>query len=124
MKRDHFRECLQDAVEWYALAATPQPSTMYRQTTDETEPTEGSYPAVTDSRPALRDMGIDMRGIIIDFLAELTLTHGSRRADRLIEWIHTGYIERYDREHRCQIKHDKRQLQAKIAMNYYGRTPY
>ena len=124
MKRDHFRECLQDAVEWYVLAATPQPSPMYRQTTDETEPTEGSYPAVTDSRRALRDMGIDMRHIIKDFLDELTLNHGSRRADRLIEWIHTGYIERYDREHRCQIKHDKHQLQVIIATTYYGRTPY
>jgi hypothetical protein len=121
MKRDRFRECLQDAVEWYQLAATAPPSPMYRYTLDESEPTEGSYPAVTDSRPALRDMSIDMRKIVCGFLNELTEKHGSRRTERFIDWIHTGYIERYGREHRYQIKSDKHRLAHLIRVKYYGR---
>ena len=122
MKRDRFRECLRDAVEWYDLAATAAPSPMYRQTVDESDPTEGSYPAVTDSRPALRDMSIDMRSIVQGFFNELAEQHGTRRVERLIDWIHNGYIQRYDREHRYQIKSDKRKLKMRIAMYYYGRV--
>jgi len=122
MKRDRFRECLRDAVEWYELAATAAPSPMYRQTVDESDPTEGSYPAVTDSRPALRDMSIDMRSIVQGFFNELAEAHGTRRVERLIDWIHNGYIQRYDREHRYQIKADRRKLKTRIAMYYYRRV--
>jgi hypothetical protein len=121
LKRDWLREAIRDSVEWYELAATSPPSHMYRQCQDECEPTEGSYPAITDSRPALRDMSIDMRSIVYGFLNELTEKHGCRRTERFIDWIGGGYLQRFGREHRCQIKEDKRKLKQLIVANYYGR---
>ena len=62
-----------------------------------------------------------MRKIVGGFLDELTRDHGARRTQRLMEWICTGYIERFGREHRCQIKGDRRRLKILIASRYYGR---
>ena len=121
MKRDRMRELLQDVSEWTALASTPPPLPLFRATQDESEPTEGSYPAVTDSRPALRDMAIDLNNIIGQFLTDLSRQHGSKRVERLMEWIHEGYISRYDRVHRCQIREDRRRLKLAVRYHYYGR---
>jgi hypothetical protein len=119
MKRDRLREILEDADEWYALARTPTPCRIFREVVDESDPTEGSYPALTDSRPALLEMSLDIRSIVLKFLDELTRRHGSRRTDRLIIWVQEGYISRFSREHRCQIKEDSKRLKNAIRTRYY-----
>jgi hypothetical protein len=119
MKRDYLREALEDCCEWYALARTPSPCRIFREVINESDPTEGSYPSVTDSRPVLLDMSIDLRSIVFRFLDDLTIAHGSRRTERLMEWIQEGYISRFSREHRCQIKEDSRRLKIAIKTRYY-----
>jgi hypothetical protein len=119
VKRDRLREVLEDATEWHLLSRTPPPCKIFREVVDESEPTEGSYPSVTDSRPALLEMSIDIRTIVFKFLDDLTQAHGSRRTDRLLIWIQDGYISRFSKEHRFQIKEDRRKLKNAIRTRYY-----
>ena len=117
------RETIIEVMEWYELAATPTPSSMYRQTVDESEPTEGSTPAVTDSRRALRDMSIDLKYIITETIKDIEARHGERRVERLMTWIHNGYLNRQDKSHREQVKEDRKRIRQAIAIRYYGREP-
>jgi len=119
MKRDYLREALEDCCEWYILAHDPPTCRIFREVIDECESTEGSYPSVTDSRPAMLDMSIDIRTIVFRFLDDLTQAHGLRRTERLVTWIQEGYISRFSREHRCQIKEDSRRLKIAIKSRYY-----
>jgi len=110
-KKDHYiREYLQTAIEAYNLAASTQPLSMYRETICECEPVECGRQLPTDNRKTLLDLSIDIKYIFNGFIEGLCRDHGDRRGERVIDWIVSGYLERFSYEHRVQIKADRNRL--------------
>jgi len=119
MKRDTLRTYLMMARECYDLAATVQPTGLYRQCVDEIAG-EQDYVLPSDSRRILLQIGIDVRSIVLTHLAELEAAHGNGRAQRLVEWLHTGQVNHLTYWKKAELFADRRRLQFKIA-RYRGR---
>jgi hypothetical protein len=107
------------ARECYDLAATPQPTGLYRQCVDEIVGEE-DYKMPTDSRMVLLKIGIDVRYIVAKHLAELEAAHGDGRANRLLTWIGDGQINHLTYWRRMELFADRKRLRMKIQ-NYRGR---
>jgi len=113
MKRDTLRTFLMMARECYDLAATPQPTGLYRQCVDEIAGEE-DYRMVSDSRRILLQIGIDVRGIVLGHLTELEAAHGDGRARRLSDWIYDGHIAHLTYCRRMERFADRERLRMKI----------
>jgi hypothetical protein len=108
------------ARECYDLAATPQPTGLYRQCVDDISGPE-DYRMPTDSRRILLQIGIDVRSIVMMHLAELEDGHGDKRARRLAEWIETGMISHLSYWQRVELFSDRKALKKAIS-RYRGRV--
>jgi len=119
VKRDTLRTYLAMARECYDLAATPQPTGLYRQCVDEIAGAE-DYRMPTDVRMTLLQISLDVRLILATHLAELEASHGDGRAKRLLEWIHDGRIDHLTYWKRMELFADRKRLKMKISA-YRGR---
>jgi len=119
VKRDTLRTYLAMARECYDLAATPQPTGLYRQCVDDIAGAE-DYRMPTESRRILLQIGIDVRSIVIGHLAALENRHGVKRARRLAEWIETGMISHLSYWQRMELFADRKALKKAIS-RYRGR---
>ncbi len=117
MRRDSLREYLQVAVEMYNLAATPQANHMYRDTVDEVEPVDAPR-MPTDVRMRQLQMSIDIKYIFNRFINALP----PKRAERFVDWVQVGYIERFHSEHREQLRADRKALARCVSIYRTGRT--
>ena len=119
MKRDTLRTYLMMARECYDLAATVQPTGLYRQCVDEIAG-EQDYVMPSDSRRILLQVGLDVKFIVAKHLAELEAAHGDGRAERLVTWIHDGQVAHLTYWRRMELFADRKVLRQKI-MGYRGR---
>lgn len=119
MRKDSLREYMHMAIEAYNLAATPQPGRLYKETQDESEPLD-AYKMPTDNRRQLLNLSIDIKSILDQFIQELP----PKRAERFMDWLQAGYIERFHSDHREQIKRDRKLLEYSIIVYRTGRPPY
>ena len=119
MKRDTLRTYLMMARECYDLAATVQPTGLYRQCVDEIAG-EQDYVLPSDSRRILLQIGIDVRSIVLAHLAALEYNHGDGRAERLNEWLITGQISHLTYWKRAELLYDRKVLKRAID-HYRGR---
>ena len=110
------RKELNKAIEAYNLAATPQPSVLFRDIKDDID-SEPDTTLFTDNRQSLLNYSIDMKYILATFLTSLIENHGERRAERLLERLTGVYLERYTYAHRQQIIADIKRLKQ-IIVNY------
>ena len=110
------RKELDKAIEAYDLAATPQPSTLYRDVKDDMDVEPGTALSSVN-RQALLDYSLDIKYILAEYLRGLIEHHGERRAERLIGRLTGVYLERYTYAHRQQIVADIRRLK-RIISNY------
>ena len=119
VKRDTLRTFLMMARECYDLAATPQPTGLYRQCVDEIVGPE-DYKMPSDARMTLLKIGIDVKGIVLTHLSELEAAHGDGRAERLLEWVHTGQVSHLTYWKKAELLADRRRLKMRID-GYRGR---
>jgi len=119
VKRDTLRTFLMMARECYDLAATPQPTGLYRQCVDEIAG-EAEYVMPSDSRRVLLTIGLDIKFIVLKHLAELQEAHGDGRAERLVTWIHDGQVNHLTYWKKAELFADRKRLRNKI-MVYRGR---
>jgi len=102
----------------YDLAHTPPVQSIYRQVVPDIPPETGEddYP---DTRPAQLRMGIDIKYIVTDFFQYLSDNHGTRRAERFLDYLMEGYIRNISHEHREQIKEDRKMLHRLFGIGKY-----
>jgi hypothetical protein len=107
------------AQECYDLAATPPPNTLYRQAVDEVVGS-ADYTMPSEARLILLQIGLDVKCIVLGYLAELEDNHGDKRAIKLANWIHDGRISHLSYYQRCELLADRKRLKRKID-RYRGR---
>ena len=102
----------------YDLAHTPPVQSIFRQVVPDIPPETGEddYP---DTRPAQLRMGIDIKYIVNGFFQYLADNHGTRRADRFMDYLMAGYMRNISHEHRAQIKEDRKKLRHLFDMGKY-----
>lgn len=120
MGRKHeIRVRIDIAREAYRIAGNPEISPIHpmslRWGTDPEPYASPDDVYLTHVRSTLFQRGIDYRNIIGRFLQNLTDHHGSKRADRIIEWLQPGGTTRiYSHWHQAELKHDLKELKKLI----------
>jgi len=107
------RLILRRAQKAYDLGATPEPPSIYRQAPPkpgESQP-EDNLPT---NRMALLQHGIDVKTTINKALFVIEKLHGTRRAERVVEWLSGGYVSRYSYRHAAMLREDIELIQRRL----------
>lgn len=103
------------ARECYELMQDPPFSPVFRLAIKDIEYALKENEPLSESRAAILRIGIDLKYIINNWLAHLEKCHGSKRVERLIDYIANGYISRFSWHQQRTIKQDARKLWIKIT---------
>lgn len=125
-KKSDIRVRIDLAREAYRISGNPDISPIYQMSVRwGADPEPYSNPEeiyLTHVRSVLFQRGIDYKIIITKFLKEIADHHGTKRAQRIVEWLQPGGTARiYSHWHQLELKHDIRELNKLLRI--YERNP-
>jgi len=128
MGRSHdIRVQVNKAREAYEIACNPDITMIYTNSIkwgiDPDVYKDSDAPYLTHIREFLRDMQIDYRTIIQRVYNDIAKNHGTKRAQRLIDWLKPGGdIGEASYWQRMELKSDRKRLERLIAR--YNRSEW
>lgn len=112
MKRDPLRRYIDRAREAYDLAATPPPGLTVQGEQDHIPHPDDV--GIVGSRGVLLRHGIDAKCIVNSYLCNLEREHGSKRAQRLVDYLSGGLVCNYSYGQRRLLRADRDALWARL----------
>ena len=114
------RRHVNKAREAYQIAVNPDITMIYTNSlkwgVDPEIYKDSDAPYLTHIREFLRDMQIDYRKMIQSVYDDIASRHGTKRAQRLIDWLKPGGgIREHSYWQRMELKADRKQLERLIA---------
>lgn len=113
-KKDWLRDYIVTGRKAYILGFTPPPASVYREVTDDLKDVDVDGMHRVESRMVLLRHGIDVKSIVSTFLNKLKQDHGSKRSNRMLEWIETGVVNAYSYRQRQELYADRKRLKRAI----------